>query len=789
MRRTSGMARGLRLCPRLRVPIFTHRWFLDSNNPRALVTLIVRGCHDEACPFVSQSPLGTLASDYGNDVSTLRGGGDPSRSSCTRSLLPLYGQSLVNRFLEVSTGLLQTARDITPTSSPSQAFSRKGLSVRHFRSGGVLEARAKVGPSGATVGYKYKGKRSGDGKGEVGDVSKKPVSHAAPAEKVIEIFHGITLGELVARLKQPVDAVQASLAGLGEIVTSPSRSVPIDAAELVALDAGVSVKKVWSVNGMQTGKVQNAGMFRPPVVTVMGHVDHGKTSLLDALRQTSLAAREAGGITQHLGAFVVAMPSGASLTFLDTPGHAAFSAMRARGAAVTDIVVLVVAADDGVMPQTREALAHAQAAKVPIVVAINKCDKAEANPDRVRQQLAAEGLELEELGGDVQVVEVSAVKRIGLEKLEEALLLQAELMELRACGSDEPHAVVVEARVDRGQGPLATVIVRSGTIVPGMNIVMGTQWGRIRALRDMLGCQIVSAGPSTPVEIDGLRGLPEAGDEIQVVISEERARKLSQARYSRTEERRHWELKQRNMAATATAVAEDGTEEPKLDKVEMAVVVKADVQGTAQAVSQALASLSCPQVGVNIIHAGVGPISQSDVDLAEACGACVVGFNVRSMAAAVGAAARRAKINIREHRIIYHLLEDVGSLIVGMAPGTKETQVAGQAEVLNVFELKGKGREGKGATKIAGCRVFDGSLQRASRIRVLRSGEVMFEGVCQSLKREKVDVDMVGKGTECGMILQDWVDFRVGDVVQCIEDVRRMPKYVSSQNGAARIEC
>ncbi|KAL3686134.1 hypothetical protein R1sor_004156 [Riccia sorocarpa] len=527
---------------------------------------------------------------------------------------------------------------------------------------------------------------------------------------------------------------------------------------------------------------------RPPVVTVMGHVDHGKTSLLDALRETSLAAKEAGGITQHLGAFEVDMKSGASLTFLDTPGHAAFSQMRARGAAVTDIVVLVVAADDGVMPQTREAMKHAADAKVPIVVAINKCDKPESNPEKVRQQLAAEGLELEDIGGDVQVVEISATKKTGLDQLEEALLLQAEIMDLQASAEDDVHAVVVEARIDRGQGPLATAIVREGTLRPGQYIVVGAQWGRIRALRNMLGRQMPSAGPSIPVEIDGLRGVPEAGDEVVVVANEEQARALSEERFLVMEADRLRRLSRQN-----SALAPETTEgeEEKSEKKEMAVLVKADVQGTAQAVSQALQGLSSPQVwwSVNVVHAGVGPVSQSDVALAEACGACVVGFNVRTMAGAVDAAAKRAKIKVCQHRIIYHLLEDIGNMIVGMAPGTKETRVAGQAEILNVFEIKGKGRECRGATKIAGCKVVDGKLSRDWRIRVLRSGEVLFEGPCASLKREKDDVETVMKGSECGLVLKDWVDFQVGDVIQCIEDVRRMPKFVSSQSGAVRIEC
>lgn len=652
---------------------------------------------------------------------------------------------------------------------------------RGFRSSAIASAKPKVGPSGSFSGHRYKGKRP-HGKGVERKAAVLPVLQEKE-DVLVDIFDGMPVDELAARLSQQVEVVRAALMGIGE--QGSSQVVPADAAELVALDFGFSVKKVLKHEDSATGDLP-----RSPVVTVMGHVDHGKTTLLDALRQTSLAAREAGGITQHLGAFVVAMPSGASLTFLDTPGHAAFSAMRARGTAVTDIVVLVVAADDGVMPQTLEAMSLAQDAGVPVVVAITKCDRVEANPARVRQQLTAQGVELEEIGGDVQVVEVSATEKSGLEKLEEALLLQAELMELRASSADELHAVVVEARVDRGRGPLATVVVRSGNLVTGAIVVIGTQWGRIRLLKDMLGRPVPSAGPSTPVEIDGLRGLPEAGDYIQIVASEERARKLSQVRRKRLEEKRMWHLKRRVVAAAVAASAEDGAEERAAsEKREMTLILKADVQGTAEAVSQALTLLSCPQVEVNIVHCAVGPISQSDVDLAASCGALIVGFNVGSMNSAIATSARLAKVQVLTQRVIYHLLEDVGAFIVGMAPGVKEDQVAGQAEVLSVFELKGKGRTGKGATKIAGCRVVDGRLERAARIRVLRSGEVLFEGLMQSLKREQQDVDIVAKGVECGMILEEWVNFQVGDVVQCITDFRRMPKFVSSQNGTARIEC
>lgn len=602
----------------------------------------------------------------------------------------------------------------------------------------------------------------------------KKIMRSSPG-KVIDIFDGMTLAELAKRTGEGIDTLQDILSNIGEQVSLEFQPITMDVAELIAMELGIDVKRVHLEKG---AKVET----RPAVVTVMGHVDHGKTSLLDSLRQTSVAAKEAGGITQHLGAFVVNMSSGASLTFLDTPGHAAFSAMRARGAAVTDIVVLVVAADDGVMPQTREAMAHAQAANVPIVVSINKCDKANADPQKVRIQLCAEGLALEEMGGDIQVVEISATKNIGLDKLEEALLLQAEIMDLKARIDGDAHAYVVEARVDRGHGPLATAIVRSGTLVPGLHIVVGAEWGRIRVLRDMSGRPVPSVGPSMPVEIEGLRGLPLAGDEIMVVSSEERARKLSNGRKIRLEQERL-----RKQSEEKIVMPDDVDE--KVEMVEMTLIVKADVQGTVQAVTDTLKSLNSSQVLVNIVHTGVGAISQADVDLAQACGAVIVGFNIRNMPSSVDAAARQAKINIRLHRVIYHLLEDIGNLIVSMAPGICETQVAGEAQILNIFELKGRSKAKGDDAKIAGCRVVDGRITKTARLRVLRSGEMVFEGNCQSLKREKQDVEAVGKGNECGLIIQEYDGFQIGDVIQCLELVNRKPKFVSSESGAVRIEC
>lgn len=596
-------------------------------------------------------------------------------------------------------------------------------------------------------------------------------------DKTIDIFEGMTIVELAKHTGESLSSLQDILLNVGEKVESEFDPLSIDIAELVAMELGVNVRRRHSDEG--------AKLFgRPPVVTVMGHVDHGKTSLLDALRQTSLVEKEAGGITQHLGAFVVSMPSGSSITFLDTPGHAAFSAMRARGAAVTDIIVLVVAADDGVMPQTREAMSHATSANVPVVVAVNKCDKPAADPERVKLQLASEGLLLEEMGGDIQVVEVSAVKKTGLDRLEEALLLQAELMDLKARIDGPAQAYVVEARLDRGRGPLATAIVKAGTLVCGQYVVVGSEWGRIRSLRDMVGKMTEQATPAMPVEVEGLKGLPMAGDDIVVVDSEERARMLSTGRKRKSEKDRL-----RKISEGRTENEESSEEQEVVERVEMPIIVKADVQGTVQAVTDALKSLNSPQVFVNVVHVGVGPVSQSDIDLAQACGACIVGFNVKNPPSSVTQAATRASILIKIHRVIYHLLEDIGSLIVHKAPGTAETQVAGEAQVLSIFELKGRSKSKGDDVKIAGCRVIDGQVTRSSTMRLLRSGEVVFEGSCASLKREKQDVETVGKGNECGLVIRDWVDFQVGDIIQCLEQVVRKPKFVSSESGAVRIDC
>ncbi|KAK4282664.1 hypothetical protein QN277_014012 [Acacia crassicarpa] len=386
------------------------------------------------------------------------------------------------------------------------------------------------------------------------------------------------------------------------------------------------------------------------------------------------------------------------------------------------------------------------------------------------------------MGGDVQVVEVSATMKTGLDNLEEALLLQAEVMDLKARIDGPAQAYVVEARLDRGRGPLATAIVKAGTLVCGQHVVIGSEWGKIRAIREVTGKLTDRATPAMPVEIEGLRGTPMAGDDVIVVQSEERARLLSAGRKRKYEEDRLKKMVEER--AESVESSEDGPQ-----RVELPIVVKADVQGTVQAVTDALRTLNSSQVFVNVVHVGVGPISQSDVDLAQACGACIVGFNVKSPPGPVSQAAGRANIKIVLHRVIYHLLEEMGDLIIEKAPGTSETQVAGEAEVLSVFELKGRSKSKGPDVKIAGCRVLDGCVTKSGTMRLLRSGEVMFEGNCASLRRETQDVDAVKKGSECGLVINDWHDFQVGDVIQCLEQVVRKPRFIKSQSGAVRIEC
>ena len=569
----------------------------------------------------------------------------------------------------------------------------------------------------------------------------------------------ITVQELANRMAARGPDVIKALMKLGVMATI-TQSLDADTAELVVQEFGHKVKRV-SEDDVEQGlegdvDIDTDLIPRPPVVTVMGHVDHGKTSLLDALRATDVASREAGGITQHIGAYSVALPNGSSITFIDTPGHEAFTAMRSRGASVTDIVVLVVAADDGVMPQTIEAIRHAKAAGAPIIVAINKMDKPDANPTRVRQELLSHEIVVEDMGGETQDVEVSATQRLGIEKLEEAILLQAELLDLKANPERSAEGSVVESRLDRGRGPVATVLVQNGTLFQGDIVVAGAEWGRVRAMLDDKGKQMRYAPPSTPVEILGLGGVPSAGEPFVVVENESRAREISEFR----------QRKLRDKAAGAMT-ASRGTLDEMLARIqagaqkEVAIVIKADMQGSAEAITATVTKLAHEEVRVRVLIAGVGQITESDIQLAKASQAVIVAFNVRATSQA-REMAQRDGVAISYYSIIYDVADDIEKLVRGkVAPKARE-RFLGYAEIRRVFDITKTG-------KVAGCMITEGVVKRGAGVRLLREGVVIHNGELTQLKRFKDDVREVARGYECGLSFANYNDLREGDVVECFE--------------------
>ncbi|MPZ38214.1 MAG: translation initiation factor IF-2 [Rhizobiales bacterium] len=583
---------------------------------------------------------------------------------------------------------------------------------------------------------------------------------AEPKEKLVRevtIPEVITIQELANRMAEPARSVIAILMKQGQMMKITD-SIDADTAQLIAEELGHTVKRV-AESDVEEGLFDVADdpealEPRPPVVTVMGHVDHGKTSLLDTIRSTEVAAGEAGGITQHIGAYQVTSPSGSKITFIDTPGHAAFTAMRARGARVTDVVVLVVAADDGVMPQTVEAINHAKAAKAPMIVAINKIDKPDAKPERVRTELLQHEIQVESLGGDVLDVEVSATKKINLDKLLEAIGLQSELLDLKANPARPAEGTVIEAKLDRGRGPVATVLVQRGTLRTGDIVVAGAEWGRARALVSDTGLPVSSAGPSTPVEVLGFAGTPDAGDRLAVVHSESRAREVTDYR-----------ARQKREKTAARASGMRGSLEQMMAQVktsgrkEFPLVIKADVQGSNEAIAGALEKLGTDEVAARILHSGVGGITESDIRLAETSNAAIIGFNVRANKEA-REAAERAGIEIRYYNIIYNLVDDVKQAMSGLlAPSVRET-LLGNALILEIFKVSKVG-------SIAGCRVTDGTVERGANVRLLRDNVVIHEGKLSQLKRFKDDVREVSAGQECGMAFENYQDMKVGDVIEC----------------------
>jgi len=582
----------------------------------------------------------------------------------------------------------------------------------------------------------------------------------------VTIPEAITIQELANRMSERAVDVIRMLMKQGQMLKITD-VIDADTAQLIAEELGHTVKRVAAADVEE-------GLFdipdnpedllpRPPVVTIMGHVDHGKTSLLDAIRSTNVTEGEAGGITQHIGAYQVTAPSGAEITFIDTPGHAAFTAMRARGAKVTDIVVLVVAADDGVMPQTIEAIQHAKAAKVPMIVAINKIDKADAKPERVRTELLQHEVQVESMGGDVLDVEVSATKKLNLDKLLETIGLQSELLDLKANPFRPAEGTVIEAKLDRGRGPVATVLIQRGTLHVGDIVVAGAEWGRVRALVSDTGESIELASPSVPVEVLGFNGTPEAGDRLAVVESEARAREVSDYR---ARERRE------KQAARATGMR--GSLEHMMTQLktqqgrkEFPLVIKGDVQGSVEAIVGALEKLGTPEVAARLLYAGVGGITESDVTLAEASGAAIIGFNVRAHKEA-RELAERTGTEIRYYNIIYNLVDDVKKAMSGLlAPTLRETML-GNAIILEVFNVSKVG-------KVAGCRVTDGNVERGANVRLIRDNVVIHEGKLSQLKRFKDDAREVTAGQECGMAFESYQDMRPGDVIECyrVETIQR----------------
>ena len=589
-----------------------------------------------------------------------------------------------------------------------------------------------------------------------------------PKEKLVRevtIPEAITIQDLANRMSERGVDVIRLLMKQGQMVTI-NDVIDADTAQLIAEEMGHSVRRVSEADVEEglfdvaddPGQVE----ARAPVVTVMGHVDHGKTSLLDAIRSSEVAAGEAGGITQHIGAYQVTAPSGARITFIDTPGHAAFTAMRARGAKVTDIVVLVVAADDGVMPQTVEAIHHAKAAKVPIIVAINKIDKPDAKPDRVRTDLLQHEIQVESMGGEVVDVEVSATKKTNIDKLLEMIGLQAEILDLKANPNRAAEGTVIEAKLDRGRGPVATVLVQRGTLHPGDIVVAGAEWGRVRALVSDTGEPVQSAGPSTPVEVLGFSGTPDAGDRLAVVDSEARAREVTDYR-----------ARQKREMTAARATGMRGSLEQMMAQAktsgrkEFPLVIKADVQGSLEAIIGALDKLATEEVAARVLHAGVGGISESDVTLAEASGVPIIAFNVRANKEA-REAAERAGIEIRYYNIIYDLVDDVKKAMSGLLPPTLRETMLGNAQILEIFKVSKVGN-------IAGCKVTDGTVERGANVRLIRDNVVIHEGKLSQLKRFKDDVREVGAGMECGMAFENYQDMRQGDVIECyrVEQIQR----------------
>ncbi|MEL7097657.1 MAG: translation initiation factor IF-2 [Pseudomonadota bacterium] len=590
---------------------------------------------------------------------------------------------------------------------------------------------------------------------------QKAMGGSVEREKVIRtvaVPEAIVVSELAARMTEKVGDVVKALMNNGMMVTQ-NQTIDADTAELIVEEFGHNVQRVSDADVEDVIKeiedVDTDLQPRPPVITIMGHVDHGKTSLLDAIRDAKVVAGEAGGITQHIGAYQVKTDDGTTLSFLDTPGHAAFTSMRSRGAQVTDIVVLVVAADDAVMPQTIEAINHAKAAEVPMIVAINKIDKPEAQPDKVRTDLLQHEVIVEKMSGDVQDVEVSAINGTGLDELLEAIALQAEILELKANPDRAAQGAVIEAQLDVGRGPVATVLVQKGTLRQGDIFVVGEQYGKVRALINDKGERVKEAGPSVPVEVLGLNGTPEAGDVLNVTETEAQAREIAEYREKAAKDKR--------AAAGAATTLEQLMANAKADEnvSELPILVKADVQGSAEAIVQAMEKIGNDEVRVRVLHSGVGAITETDVGLAEASGAPVFGFNVRANASARNSANQKG-VEIRYYSVIYDLVDDVKAAASGLLSAEIKENFIGYAEIKEVFRVTKVGN-------VAGCLVTEGVARRSAGVRLLRDNVVIHEGTLKTLKRFKDEVPEVQSGQECGMAFENYDDIRPGDVIEIFE--------------------
>ncbi|MBI5897363.1 MAG: translation initiation factor IF-2, partial [Desulfobacterales bacterium] len=629
--------------------------------------------------------------------------------------------------------------------APDKKFLKKKISFRKKEVVEGADLYDRVRPR--------KGRKGGKAK-MIPIAQKTQITQAKAIKRRVRIDDTIIVSDLAKRMGIKAGDMIAKLMLMGVMVTG-NQTIDYDTAALLAAEFGYEVERAAFEEEtiLQTAQTDDPDklLHRPPVVTIMGHVDHGKTSLLDVIRKTRVTAGEAGGITQHIGAYLVRTEKG-KIAFLDTPGHEAFSAMRSRGAHITDIVILVVAADDGVMPQTVEAINHAKAAKVPIIVAVNKMDKPDANPDRVQRQLAEIGVSPEDWGGENIFVKVSAKQQTGIDDLMEMILLQAELLELKANPNKLATGHVVEAKLDSGRGPVATVLVKEGTLKAGDAVVCGVHYGKIRALLDDRGNKVDEAGPSHPVEIIGLSGVPMAGDEMIALKDEKDAKQVSQ---HRTQKARAKEL-----AKTSRLSLEKLFERMKEGQVkDLNLIIKTDVDGSMEAIRDSLLKLSNQEVSINIIHSATGTITESDISLAAVSEAIIIGFNVRANPK-VQEMAHEENVDIRYHNIIYNVIKEVKDAIVGLMKSTFVERTLGRAEVRETFHVPKVGMT-------AGCYVTDGRIERNQRTRLIRDGIVIYEGKNTSLRRFKDDAREVQSGYECGIALENFNDIKVGDVIEC----------------------